>query len=271
MKRFYRNQIKSAGKFSFNVIIEESDLFIVCDRNLEEQAYLALEQARRKIKKYIAAHPEFRDSLVPVDVYVDEVKFKENIQRNPESNSGHLSGKNILPVVHSIIPNVSPIVNVMADAARLYDVGPMAAVAGAVAGYVGGKLLQECTYIMIENGGDIFLKSDEPITLGVWAGENSPFNGKLTLRIAPEGKPVGICTSSGMFGHSLSFGKADAVVTIAQNPALADAAATAIANKVQSKEDIQPLADMEQEKGLLDGLIIIKDDRAAMWGDFELV
>ena len=201
----------------------------------------------------------------------DQVLSKNSIELISENNSTQVSSKDIMSVIHPSSPPLSSIIETMTEASSLYNVGPMAAVAGAVAGYVGEKLLQECIYIMIENGGDIFIKSDEPFTLSVWAGENSPFNGKLNLKIDPEGKPLGICTSSGMFGHSLSFGKADAVVAISPNPALADAAATAIANRIQTKEDVRPVADEEQEKGILQGLIIIKDDRAAMWGDFELV
>ena len=252
MQRFYRSHIDPRGRFAFNVIIEESDLFIISDKNLEKKAYEILKKIRKDLEDYIKLNPNFKDSLLPINI-----------------NSSKTVAHAFRPAV--FVPNIPPIIKSMITASKQYNVGPMASVAGAVSEFLGKELLHECNYIMIENGGDIFVKSDEPFILSIWAGENSPFNGKLKIKLNTGGNSLGICASSGMFGHSLSFGKADAVVTISTNTLLADAAATAIANKVQTKEDIQSLADEEQEKEILDGLIIIKDDRAAMWGDFELV
>lgn len=237
MKRFYREQIKTAGKFSFQVQIEESDLFIVCDRDLQALAFDALKEARRQIEEYITQDPVFRETL-----------------------KAHM------------VPADSPeIIRWMASAAELYQVGPMAAVAGAVARFTGEKLDPHCQYLMIENGGDIYLKSNQPVTFHVWAGEDSPFRDRLRYRVNPEGKSLGICTSSGTIGHSLSFGKADAVVTMAEDPALADAAATAIANKITGTGKIQGEIEKEKDRGLLKGLIIVIEDKLGMWGEMEIV
>jgi len=229
--------MKTEGKFSFLIRIEESDLFIICDRDIRNKAYEILGRIRQDLKKYILIDPRFKESMDPCPAGDD----------------------------------APDIVKAMEKAADLYGVGPMAAVAGAVARFMGEELDSLCNYIAIENGGDIYLKSKDPISLAVWAGENSPFTGKMRFQVNPEGGSLGICTSSGMFGHSISFGKADAVVTISTDAALADAAATAIANRVQSTNDIEYLIEREKERGLLSGLIILKDDKAGIWGNLQLI
>ena len=122
----------------------------------------------------------------------------------------------------------------------------------------------------MENGGDIYLKSLRRRTIGVFAG-GSPLTGKLGLDIAPEDTPLGICTSSGTVGHSLSFGKADAVIVLADSATLADAAATAIGNRVKDVADIEKGIEFAQDIGRLKGVVIIKDDRLGVWGEVKLV
>jgi ApbE superfamily uncharacterized protein (UPF0280 family) len=163
------------------------------------------------------------------------------------------------------------VIREMTKAAQIYDVGPFAAVAGAVAQYVGDSLSPECSHLIIENGGDIYLKSEFPITLAVFAGENSPFAGKLQFRVNPAGKSLGVCTSSGTVGHSLSFGKADAVVTIAETAILADAAATSICNLIQKPDDIAKVINSEKKRQLLNALIIVMEDKMGAWGDIEFI
>ncbi|MCD4786436.1 MAG: UPF0280 family protein [Candidatus Eremiobacteraeota bacterium] len=237
MERFYRKQIRTYGKFSFEVKIEQSDLFVVCDKNLCEQAHDALREVRNDIENYITRDNLFAKTLEP----------------------------------HHVPNDVPAIIKEMSSASEKYNVGPMASVAGAVSQYLGRKLDPLCNYIVIENGGDIYFKSDRPITLGIWAGERSPFSGRLKFKLDSPGKSLGICTSSGTVGHSLSFGKADAVVAVADCASLADAAATSIANTVKSSNDIEPALEREKERGLLEGLIIVIGDRVGVQGNLELV
>lgn len=237
MDRFYRKQFKTGKYHSFTIREEQSDLFIVCDRLLCDEARQACLKAREDIKKYINAHPEFAHSLEPV----------------------------------TVDPEAAPIIKRMAKASQLYGVGPMAAVAGAVARFVGEKLAPYCSYLLIENGGDIFVKAKKTITVSVYAGEDSPFNGKLRFSVDPQSKPLGICTSSGTVGHSLSFGNADAVVTVADEAEVADAAATAIANRVKSPANIQTALDAEKESGILKAVIIACDQSMGAWGNIQLV
>ena len=93
------------------------------------------------------------------------------------------------------------------------------------------------------------------------------------MRISVEsgGKEMGICTSSGTVGHSLSFGKADAVAVIASSATLADAAATAICNSIKTPSDIEPAVEREKERGLLRGLLVVMGKHVGAWGEMEFV
>ena len=152
----------------------------------------------------------------------------------------------------------------------LANVGPMAAVAGAVAEFVSKDLLKLSEEIIVENGGDIYLATSRERTIGIYAGD-SPLSLKIGILIQPEDSPLGICTSSGTVGPSLSFGKADAICILSKSAALADAAATAVGNRVKEKKDIE--SGLERGKtieGVLGTLIII-GDRMGIWGNIRLV
>jgi ApbE superfamily uncharacterized protein (UPF0280 family) len=219
------------------VTVAESDLFIVSDSDVEEKAMAALVEVRREIERYISFKPFFAKSLEPVEV-----------------------GNTAAPIIRD-----------MAKAAQLFHVGPMAAVAGAVAHHVGKALDSCCSHLIIENGGDIYIKSKSPISIEVYAGPDSPFTGKLRFQVDSKGKSLGVCTSSASVGHSLSLGKADAVVAIADRADVADAAATHIANQVKIKSDISTVLNRERKRGYLKGIIIVIEDRMGAWGDLTLL
>jgi hypothetical protein len=122
----------------------------------------------------------------------------------------------------------------------------------------------------VENGGDIFIRADTPLTIAVFAGR-SPLSMKVGLRIDAARSPVAVCTSSGTIGHSLSFGSADAVCVVSSSCALADASATAIGNTVRAASDIQKAVAFGQKIPGIDGMLIIKDDKLGAWGNLELV
>jgi ApbE superfamily uncharacterized protein (UPF0280 family) len=107
------------------------------------------------------------------------------------------------------------------------------------------------------------------MTVGVYAGD-SPFSGGLALEIEPEETPMGICTSSGTVGHSISLGRADAVIVLSPSTALADAAATATANTVEQAGDIPNGIAFARGIVGLRGVVIIKDDRIGVWGQVKL-
>jgi ApbE superfamily uncharacterized protein (UPF0280 family) len=133
---------------------------------------------------------------------------------------------------------------------------------------VGKDLLRYSRNIIIENGGDIFIESQKDIHVGILAG-NSPLSDSISIIIRKEDMPMGICTSSGTVGHSLSFGKADAVCVKAQSASLADAAATAIGNITKSKKDISRALQAGMKIKDVLGILIIVDDQFGVIGDIE--
>jgi len=234
-QRTYRHQIKDRDLVSFTAVVKETDLYIRALKDLSVEAVAAIREIRRPLERYIQEHPIFLHSLEPLLVEKDA---PEIVQR-------------------------------MAQAACLADVGPMAAVAGAVAEMVGERLLQSSSEVIVENGGDIFLKISKRRKIGIYAG-GSAFTGKLAIDVEPGQTPLGICTSSGSVGPSLSLGLADAAVVLAPSAALADAAATAIGNRVRSAEDIEAALEFGQCISGVVAIVIIAGDRMGVRGDIKL-
>jgi ApbE superfamily uncharacterized protein (UPF0280 family) len=139
-----------------------------------------------------------------------------------------------------------------------------------MAEWVSKDLLKLSTQVIVENGGDIYLATSKGRTIGIYAG-NSPLSFKIGITISPEETPLGICTSSGTVGHSLSFGKADAVCILSKSAALADAAATAVGNLIREKNDIGLGLERGKEiEGVL-GTLIIVGDKMGVWGNIKLI
>ncbi|MFQ5988107.1 MAG: UPF0280 family protein, partial [Dehalococcoidia bacterium] len=169
----------------------------------------------------------------------------------------------------SVGRNAPSLVREMAAAAQKASVGPMAAVAGAIAERVGRDLLPFSDEVIVENGGDIFIKTSQERLIGVYAGE-STLTGRIAFAIQPEETPLGVCTSSGSVGHSLSFGIADAVIVFSPSTSLADAAATAIGNRVSSASDIPKALEFAQGIQGLKGAAVIKDDHMGLFGQIKM-
>ncbi|SFF97400.1 hypothetical protein SAMN05660649_00279 [Desulfotomaculum arcticum] len=161
------------------------------------------------------------------------------------------------------------LVRIMAEAGNTAGIGPMSAVAGSIAHHVGAYLSRRSSEVIVENGGDIYLRSGRLRKIGIFAGP-SPFTNKLAIEIEPHLTPLGICTSSGTVGHSLSFGRADAVVVLAPSAALADAVATATGNLVQSESDLQSAVDFAMGIKSVTGAMVIKNDKLAAAGNIQL-
>ena len=234
--RTYRNEIKHGGLVSFTVAVKETDLYIRAVRNLTPEAKAAIHEVRSPLEEYIREHPLFLHSLEPAAV---------------ESGAAE-------------------IVRVMAEAARQANVGPMAAVAGAVAELVGRKLLSFSPEVIVENGGDIFLKVNGKRKIGIYAG-GSAFTGSLAIEVAPGQTPLGVCTSSGTVGPSLSLGLADAAIILSSSAALADAAATAVGNVVKSGQDIDAAIERGRQIRGITGIVVIAGGNMGAWGDIKFV
>jgi len=235
-ERTYRSLINRDNLTLYNVKIAESDLFISSDTNLADVALKSLSKHRNSLESYIKNHPKFRTSLLPL----------------PEDD---------------LAPTI---IREMLAKSKICGVGPMAAVAGAIAEFVGYDLLDQTENLIIENGGDIFLKSINKLTVSVYAGV-SPLSYKVNILVKPEETPLGICTSSATVGPSLSFGKADAVCVISKSATLSDAAASAIGNRVKSKKDIKTAMDYGIKIDGITGIIIILGNEMGAIGQVELV
>jgi ApbE superfamily uncharacterized protein (UPF0280 family) len=146
----------------------------------------------------------------------------------------------------------------------------MAAVAGAIAEQVGQGLRAHSREVIVENGGDVYLELIDDAIVGLYAGR-SPLSLRVGLRLGCEGRPLGVCTSAGTYGHSMSRGHADAVCVVSDSCPLADAAATAIANRIRSAADLDPALAWAREIEGLNAVVAVIDRRMAMWGQVEVV
>jgi ApbE superfamily uncharacterized protein (UPF0280 family) len=230
--RTYRSLCNGNNMVNFNVIVGESDLLIRADHDVHSEVHKILNLLRHDIESYIKIDNSFLTSLEPLSVPI----------KAPE------------------------VVKSMAQAGNAFGVGPMAAVAGAIAEGVARDLHKLSKNVVVENGGDVYLFSERPITGAVYAG-NSPLSMKLGVALKPCPGGISICTSSGTVGHSLSFGYADSVSVISESGSMADAAATAICNIVRSDKDLEQAVDFARKFKQIIGLVIIFKNRLTVFGE----
>ncbi|MCZ7559259.1 MAG: UPF0280 family protein [Burkholderiaceae bacterium] len=229
----YRRLARPNDLVTFELRVKQTDMRVSAEADLRAEALALVLEARAQVERRIARCPEFLRSLVPLD---DD-------------------------------RSAPAVIAAMLDAARRANVGPMAAVAGAIAEFVGRGLGTKSPEVIVENGGDLYLSSRHRRELTLLA-ENTAFGGiRITVPPAPEG--AGIATSAGTLGHSLSFGNADAVMVVAESGALADALATAIGNIVQREADLAPALARARSMGAR-AAVIVADGHLAAFGDIEL-
>ena len=240
--RTYRQQSARSGLTYFSVSWLETDLWIGVDTGaffaeLPEQVRQEIMLLRQQLNRYISEQPEFLHSFSPV----------------------------------RLLPSAPEIARLMADAAAPAGVGPMAAVAGAFAETIGKSLIRRTSAreVIVENGGDIYLHTQTEALIGVCAGD-SPLSQQLALRIPPGQMPLGVCTSAGTVGPSVSLGKTDATVTLAASAAQADAYASTLGNLVQTADDIPAALAVAPTLPDLLGCVIILGDQLGAWGQVEL-
>ena len=243
-ERSYRSTAGVAG-LSFSVQVDESDLWInilQLDRqttDLQDLAYERLLHYRTQLAAFLRRYPDW--------------------------------GRSLIPVAAADYPFAPVLVRQMMAAAGLAGVGPMAAVAGALAEAVGRDLSGDSIGVVVENGGDIFLTGRSEYRLAIFAG-SSPLSGRLGIKLVNSFPfSCGVCTSSGRVGHSLSLGRADAVTIVAENAALADAVATAMANQVREKIDLTKVVEQALAIAGIIGAVAVMDDNLAAGGQLELI
>jgi len=239
--REYRGRMGSRFK-SFVATFEETDLWIGVDPPsfspaMEDFAVGEARRLRLGLEAYIDSRPEFLSSLVPIA---------------PD-------------------PGAPPVARAMLAASEAAGVGPMAAVAGAVAEEVGRAAMGEfgCRELVVENGGDIWLSVAEDLDVSVFAG-TSPLSEKVGVSVPASLSPLGLCTSSGTVGPSLSLGRADAAMVASAAAATADAWATRIGNAVGGEEDLEEALALVEGRPELLSVLVVAGRRMGLRGKLPL-
>jgi ApbE superfamily uncharacterized protein (UPF0280 family) len=228
---FYRTQIRTQLK-AFRVVYKESDLYLLAEKDLTSETTEILVKVRKPLEEYVFKNKKFLESKTPIAV-----------------------------------KDAPGIVKKMALAGKIAGVGPMASVAGAIAQEVGEKLIEKklTSQVVVENGGDVFLNLKKDARVIIFAGD-SPFSGKIGIVIKKEIMPCGVCTSSGKIGHSLSFGRADAVTVVHKDTAIADALATSFGNMIFSSKDFKRIIKKVKKIKNLLGVVVIIEDKVLIYG-----
>jgi len=233
-ERFYRNSISS--KFRLDISFKESDLLISSDKEIDKDlAKNILIKYYNQIEKYAEINPQFVKSLSPIAQDLE----------------------------------APPIVRKMIESSHLTGIGPFSSVAGAVALYVGEELLKLADEVIIENGGDLFLKINEDKRIGVYLGERTELK-SLTIKIKKQDYPFGIASSSAYLGHSLNLGRADLVTVIAKDSIIADGFATSLSNPIKKEENIEKVLGFAKESDSIEGLLVAFEGKIFLWGALEI-
>jgi ApbE superfamily uncharacterized protein (UPF0280 family) len=217
-------------------VLKESRIHLKSDKKEAiHEAVKDIKHHRKELVGYIKKHPEFQHTLRPI-----------------------------------MVPSEAPeIVKSMADSAEKADVGPMAAVAGALADFGMKAMLRTGAKIaVVEDGGEISVTTDQPITVAILSSYPG-LSGRIGLCITKEDSPLGIATSSSKTGRVLSFGEADSVTVVAADASLADAAATAVCNTVAGENIGASIQQgLEKAKAIdgVRGVIIVREGQTGLWG-----
>jgi ApbE superfamily uncharacterized protein (UPF0280 family) len=222
-ERSYRRLAMMDGLVAFQVTVQETDLMVQASQDLTAVCREEVLSQRSYIDHYIRRFPSFRTTLSPWQ------------QDDPAPE----------------------IVRMMIAAGKQAGVGPMAAVAGAMAETVGLALQRYSREVIVENGGDIFLAVKGTVTIGLYAGA-SPLSMRIGLQLEPGPAPLAVCTSSGTVGHSLSHGRADA-------------AATAVANRVSAGDAIPEAIQLARSIEGVEGVAAVCGDKVGLWGNLRIV
>jgi ApbE superfamily uncharacterized protein (UPF0280 family) len=218
-------------KRTYRTFIHRETVFRICCNRFEAVTAEIVRQ-RGILEDYIDGHPDFRHSFEPIELRTDAPEVAQR----------------------------------MARAGGLVGVGPMAAVAGAMAQCAcEAGLKAGAQEAIVENGGDIYLRTCEPVTIGLGTG-TTELADRLAFSLQGHDTPISICSSSGQMGHSTSLGECDLATVVARDAALADAAATQAANLVRTVEDVdQALEHIAAIEGV-EGVMIVKNDRVGLTG-----
>jgi len=221
---------KIVKEFSFR----ETNVKIISDKEKYFGiAFSEIEKRYLELEKFIKKNPLFQSSLEPLKVENSAPKIAKE----------------------------------MVKAGKIANVGPMAAVAGTIAEFAARKMFKAGAKIaVVENGGDIFAITKEPITIGIFAGEKLP---ALAFELNSKNTPLSVCSSSSYLGHSFSFGKCNLATIFAKNGSVCDAFATALCNSIKKEEDIQPALELIKKLAgnKIEGAIAVKNSKVGLIGN----
>jgi uncharacterized protein len=220
----------------YEVEHKETDLLCCTKTDLSGYIKERVFSYRHQLDEYIRMKPIFKESLLPIE---DD-------------------------------PLAPAIAREMMAAASVLNVGPMATVAGAMAEFIGRDIVDFSKVFIIENGGDICLKTDVERTVQIYA-KDSPFSEKIGIKLKPDNSPYGVCTSSATVGPSLSLGNADAVCIVAGSALFADGLATCLGNIVKKKDDISIAIETGRQFSGVSGILIILGEHLGIWGNLDIV
>jgi len=232
----YRTRVSLKNRFSWIVKYRFSDIFISSDKDIHDKIASSITSFYKDIDKVIESDKPFARSLRP------------------------LKAKKYYP----------EIIKKMCHASSIFDVGPMASVAGAVCEYLAKDLAGYYDELIIENGGDTLMITDKDPSIGLYV-KNKYFDDSIGLKVTSKEKKVSVCSSSSTFGHSYSEGKCDLAAAFSSSAIYADSAATSIANKTKEIKDIKKNIKYFSGFEGISGIVIIKENKIGIWGDVELL
>ena len=235
-ERTYRRTFKPTDLLCYEVRWKETDLLCCTSADVKSIIEDRVLFYRNQLESYISRKPEFLHSLAPV---VSD-------------------------------PLAPAIIKEMIVASSQVGVGPMACVAGAVAEFVGRDVNSLCDEYIIENGGDICLRTVRERNVVVYAGD-SLYSEKVGIRLQPRETAYGVCTSSATVGPSLSLGKADAVCLVGTSALFLDGLATMVGNLLNKESDIDKALEAGRTYPGVSGILVIIGRRLGVWGDLDLI
>jgi hypothetical protein len=235
-ERGYRTISPARGEHAFQVVVEETDLWVVAGADLKDEIAAYVHELRGIIKAHIAFRPDFLKSMVPLDAP----------------------------------PGTHPLLKTMYEASSLTGVGPMAGVAGAIAQAVADRFKNGSQEILVENGGDLYMHSARERVAAILSDPSGPAG--LGVRLTTGDFPISLCSSSAKIGHSVSLGRGDLAVAGSRSGAFADCAATALCNMLQGPDDLKKAMDRAaswRRQGLVFAFAQCAG-KIAVWGELEL-
>ena len=123
-------------KRTYRTFTHREAVFRICCEKFDTVTAEIIRQ-RRILEDYIARHSDFRKSFEPIELLAGAPEVAQS----------------------------------MARAAKIVGVGPMAAVAGAMAQYAGMAALDAgACEVIVDNGGDIYIRAGQPVIIGLKTG-----------------------------------------------------------------------------------------------------